>query len=131
MHGITINPDMSLTIDDVDSAARARERRTVLSTFNKVASAIHLRFEYENCDALPERVKATLARLDDRRVTGNGIVIKAQEFRTQARNRQPAIERLQRTDPKCCFLRQNQESRPDSQYVRATSAWIRYASKAR
>ena len=91
---IPINSDICLTIDDVDLQA-VRAQGAGGQNVNKVASAIHLRFDYENCDALPERVKAKLARLDDRRVTGNGIVIKAQEFRTQARNRQAAIERLQ------------------------------------
>ena len=63
---------------------------------NKVASAIHLRFDFANCDALPDDVKRKLAALDDARVTSTGIVIKAQEHRTQSRNRQAAIERLQR-----------------------------------
>lgn len=62
---------------------------------NKVASAIHLRFDAANCDALPAAVKSRLLQLDDRRVTADGvIIIKAQEFRTQERNRSAALERL-------------------------------------
>lgn len=91
---IPINADISLSVDDLDLQA-VRAQGAGGQNVNKVASAIHLRFDFENCSALPAFVKAKLARLDDRRVTNNGIVIKAQEFRTQARNRQAAIERLQ------------------------------------
>ena len=62
---------------------------------NKVATAIHLRFDYQNCEALPAQVRDRLAALDDSRITAQGIVIKAQEYRSQARNQRTAIERLQ------------------------------------
>ena len=61
---------------------------------NKVSSAIHLRFDVR-ASSLPEDVKARLLALRDSRVTGEGIVvIKAQQHRTQERNRADAIERL-------------------------------------
>ena len=62
---------------------------------NKVASAIHLRFDVRR-SSLPEAVKDRLLALGGTRVTGDGvIVIKAQRHRTQDRNRDDALARLQ------------------------------------
>lgn len=61
---------------------------------NKVASAIHLRFDIR-ASSLPEYYKQRLLRLDDHRITRDGVVvIKAQEYRSQERNREAALERL-------------------------------------
>lgn len=61
---------------------------------NKVASAIHLRFDV-GASSLPAEVKARLLALDDRRITREGvIIIKAQRHRTQERNREDAWLRL-------------------------------------
>jgi ribosome-associated protein len=61
---------------------------------NKVASAIHLRFDI-NASSLPEICKQRLQLLNDARVSKDGvIIIKAQQFRTQEQNRQDALERL-------------------------------------
>src|SRR5262249_28867885 len=62
---------------------------------NKVASAVQLRFDLSRSRSLPAEVRDRLARLAGRRLTGDGvIVITAQRFRTQERNRQDALERL-------------------------------------
>jgi ribosome-associated protein len=62
---------------------------------NKVASAIHLRFNVAHCKAIPADVKDRLLRANDQRITADGlIVIKAQKFRTQERNRLEALDRL-------------------------------------
>lgn len=62
---------------------------------NKVATAIHLRFDAKNCAALPDVVKRNLERRRDHRITDEGVVIiKSQAFRSQARNRQAALLRL-------------------------------------
>ncbi|MFH0265210.1 alternative ribosome rescue aminoacyl-tRNA hydrolase ArfB [Vibrio rumoiensis] len=61
---------------------------------NKVSSAIHLRFDI-NKSSLPEFYKQRLLELKDKRITTDGvIVIKAQQFRTQEKNREDALERL-------------------------------------
>jgi ribosome-associated protein len=61
---------------------------------NKVSSAIHLRFDIKQ-SSLPEFYKERLLALRDSRITGGGVlVIKAQTFRTQEKNRQDALERL-------------------------------------
>ncbi len=62
---------------------------------NKVASAVHLRFDV-HASSLPEPIKARLCARKDQRITADGvIVIKAQRYRSQDRNRQDALARLQ------------------------------------
>ncbi len=62
---------------------------------NKVASAIHLRFDI-GASSLPERYKERLLKLNDQRITQQGVVIiKAQEYRSQDMNRESALRRLQ------------------------------------
>jgi len=62
---------------------------------NKVASAVELRFEAARSPNLPEPVKARLRRLAGRRWTEDGaVVLKVDETRSQARNREIARERL-------------------------------------
>ncbi|WP_416138021.1 alternative ribosome rescue aminoacyl-tRNA hydrolase ArfB [Halomonas sp. HK25] len=61
---------------------------------NKVASAIHLRFDI-NRSSLPPFYKERLLALGDQRITQDGVVIiKAQRFRTQEQNREDALARL-------------------------------------
>ncbi len=62
---------------------------------NKVATAIHLRFDIK-ASSLPDFYKERLLRLSDQRITKDGvIVIKAQESRSQEANREEALTRLQ------------------------------------
>ena len=62
---------------------------------NKVASAVELRFDAANSPSLPEDLRARLLARRDRRITDEGVVvISAQRFRTQERNREDARERL-------------------------------------
>jgi ribosome-associated protein len=61
---------------------------------NKVATAVHLRFDIGAC-SLPEELKQRLLKLKDRRITREGvIVIKAQQQRSQEQNREEALRRL-------------------------------------
>ena len=62
---------------------------------NKVASAVELRFDAQQSPSLPEGVRVRLLRLAGRRATKEGvIVIRAERFRTQERNRADARDRL-------------------------------------
>ncbi|MCS0495148.1 alternative ribosome rescue aminoacyl-tRNA hydrolase ArfB [Ancylobacter mangrovi] len=62
---------------------------------NKVSSAVRLRFDVRGSQTLPAAVKARLERIAGRRLTNEGvIVIVAQRYRTQERNREDALERL-------------------------------------
>jgi len=62
---------------------------------NKVATAVELRFDIAGSPSLPEPVRERLLAKRDRRVTDAGVlVLNAQRFRTQDRNREDARERL-------------------------------------
>ena len=62
---------------------------------NKVSTAVELRFDARTSPSLPETVRARLLAKSDRRITDDGVVvIQAQRFRTQERNREDARERL-------------------------------------
>ena len=61
---------------------------------NKVSSAVVLRFDVPNSD-LPSNLKSRILELRDRRISKDGlIVIKAQRFRSQDKNKQDAVARL-------------------------------------
>src|SRR5919202_1587027 len=62
---------------------------------NKVATAVHLRFDVQQTTALPPAVRERLRRLAGRQLTAEGVlVIQAGRFRSQERNRQDALARL-------------------------------------
>jgi len=62
---------------------------------NKVSTAIHLRFDI-NASSLPDDYKEKLSQLPDRRISSDGvIIIKAQRYRSQEKNREDALARLQ------------------------------------
>jgi ribosome-associated protein len=62
---------------------------------NKVATAVELRFDVRRSRSLPVSVRARLERLAGRRLTDEGVlVIRAERFRTQERNREDARDRL-------------------------------------
>ena len=62
---------------------------------NKVATAAHLHFDAASSPSLPEEVKRRLRSAAGRRLTPNGVlIIKAQRYRSQERNREDAVERL-------------------------------------
>lgn len=62
---------------------------------NKVSSALHLRFDIR-ASSLPEDIKERLLNNNDSRITKDGVVvIKAQRFRTQEKNRIDGLARLQ------------------------------------
>jgi len=61
---------------------------------NKVSTAVHLKFDIPN-SSLPDFCKEKLLQLKDKRISSEGVfILKAQRFRTQAKNRNDALERL-------------------------------------
>jgi ribosome-associated protein len=95
-------PGRSLTVNDhLTIAGDELSEQFVQATgpggqnVNKVATAVQLRFDIRNSPVLSDRVKANALRLAGRRATKEGVVvIEANRFRTQERNREDARERL-------------------------------------
>ncbi|MFZ1415396.1 MAG: alternative ribosome rescue aminoacyl-tRNA hydrolase ArfB [Defluviicoccus sp.] len=87
---------------------------------NKVATAVQLRFDVRHSPSLPADVRARLERLAGRLVTRDGVlVITAQRFRTQERNRQDAIERLMEWIRRAAIVpRARRPTRPSAAAVR-------------
>lgn len=74
---------------------------------NKVASAVHLRFDIRN-SSLPETCKERLLAMGDQRLTQDGvIIIKAQQHRTQEQNREDALLRLSRIIREAMIIRKH------------------------
>ncbi len=90
-----LNPRYAITVLPAEVELTAvRSQGAGGQNVNKVASAIHLRFNVP-ASSLPEAIKARLLALDDRRLTRDGVlVIKAQRFRNQEQNRDDALARL-------------------------------------
>jgi ribosome-associated protein len=86
---------------------------------NKVSSAIHLRFDVR-ASSLPEAVKSKLLRISDTRINTDGvIVIKAQRFRSQEKNRIEGLERLDELLQKSQHVQKSRrKTRPSRSSVR-------------
>jgi ribosome-associated protein len=91
---LQISPD--LAIDDQELVERfVRSSGPGGQNVNKLSTAVELRFDAKNSPSLPEAVRERLLAKRDRRITDDGvIVLSAQRFRTQDRNREDARERL-------------------------------------
>ena len=94
MDGLRISNQVLLPLPEIEFQA-IRAQGAGGQNVNKVSSAVHLRFDIA-ASSLPEFYKERLAALRDKRISSDGIiVIKAQRFRSQEKNRDDALQRLQ------------------------------------
>jgi ribosome-associated protein len=89
-----VRPQIAIPPEEVRISA-IRAQGAGGQNVNKVANAVHLRFDIA-ASSLPAEVRERLLNLDDRRISKDGIIIiKAQEFRSLEKNRAEALRRLQ------------------------------------
>ncbi len=90
---LDVSADISIPDEEIDLCA-IRAQGAGGQNVNKVSSAIHLRFDI-HASSLPDVCKQRLLAMRDQRISGEGvIVIKAQQYRTQEKNREDALKRL-------------------------------------
>jgi ribosome-associated protein len=91
---IRITPHLAIGEDEIEESF-VRASGPGGQNVNKVSTAVRLRFDVRHSPSLPAVVRDKLQTLAGSRLTQDGVlVIQAQQFRSQERNRQDALDRL-------------------------------------